>query len=165
MKLRILSVVFVMSLLSFLAFMVIDPPIKKNALTFVAEQPIEKGGQWEKREDSLGYLAEDQFIRVIIINKKSWTVNYTTKDILLKRGCLAYSDRKFKQIWLPIDASLVERREDILHELMHISLAEGGGETDYFKKVSSQEAVINPAAPELVKILRENTSLEKWLFR
>lgn len=106
---------------------------------------------------------------MIIANGDEYTIHYARRSEMLQRHNLGQTIIGQKQIWLPDDAEGREARETMLHELMHVALAQSGGPlsnplnpdaTDH-----DGEYIINPSARMLIDILRDNKKLVTWLSR
>lgn len=103
----------------------------------------------------------------IAVNGQIYTVKYIAHYYFVENECLAFTDFGTHEIALDPTRAPAEIREYVLHELMHASLHAAGGMTHYggANNNDGAENVINPVAPELLWVLRDNPKLADWLLR
>jgi hypothetical protein len=97
------------------------------------------------------------------VRSEDWKIRYTTVAALGSLGCRAYTSTSWQTIYMPADTDLNDRQELMIHELMHVALYAAGGPNKAFAEYGAEESQINPSAPQLAAILRNNPDLAKWL--
>lgn len=100
----------------------------------------------------------------ILVGHAVFRVAYYPKELfdLYDIGA-AVSERRHLILFSPEDKT---PEDDLLHELAHLAVREGGGfRADMEAIEPNGEGAINPMAPELRKILRNNPGLTRWLLK
>lgn len=102
----------------------------------------------------------------IVAGAYSYRVSFTTTQYLHDNDCEAFTSFLTHTIWLDVKENPFDRRETLMHELMHIAVYVNGGPeigADHNDGLTEGHDIINPAAPALVDILRNNPQLVAWL--
>lgn len=94
-----------------------------------------------------------------------WVIRYAKKDDLSALGCAAMTDFRTHVVTLPSDRPAEETRPLLLHELLHVAIYEAGGSDRDLEQYGEEEQFVNPAAPQLLKILRDNPDVASKLLR
>lgn len=85
-----------------------------------------------------------------------WAIKYASRASLSTLGCNSFTDPNNHTVWLPSDATRKSTGEDLLHELMHASIADSGGPQGWLEQYGKEEQFINPSAEHLAAIFRDN---------
>lgn len=109
----------------------------------------------------------------IICGEYGYDVWYAPHQYFENRGVGAYSNANRRLIVLDRQADALKVRENVVHELMHLALANGGGKMQFAigqpglvdsEKVE-EEGFIHAIAPQLRDCLVDNPELLKWLSK
>lgn len=95
----------------------------------------------------------------------TFTVVYASHDWLQRKKNPAWAMSQMDKELIVLDRqrSASDVREDVIHELIHISIWNGGGK--WAGAPSEEEGYVKVAAPTLRDILADNPNLVKWLTK
>jgi len=99
----------------------------------------------------------------IVCGAYVFNVVYASHEWMQNTHRYAMTNMEERRIVLDRQRSDAEVREDVLHELIHISLWEADGKWLMPSGTPEEEGYIKPIAPRLRDILADNPRLVRWL--